>query len=137
MEWLASDGFDSRIINGDKITLNHSNIKLASESFERAGRWIKSKLTSTSVLDDNELSVENKFINGKVVFVRLWNGNYARLLKKSVGKNGWEIGISYLPKGKKSKAATVGGWGLSISEFSSEKKNMCRKNTSVQALHIL
>ncbi len=136
MEWMGSDGLSSRIIDGDKVTLDESNIKLVSESFERVGGWIKDEVSSPNVLSYNELSVMKKFNEGKVLFARLWNGNYDTVQNYAKAK-GWDIGVSYLPKGKTNKAATIGGWGVSIGAFSEEKGNTCRKTNAVKALQLL
>ena len=42
-----------------------------------------------------------------------------------------------MPKGKKFKAATLGGWGIAVNSFTPSKKNLCRKATSAEALHML
>ena len=42
-----------------------------------------------------------------------------------------------MPKGKKFKAATLGGWGVAVNNFTSSKGNLCRKAASAEALHML
>ena len=42
-----------------------------------------------------------------------------------------------MPKGKKFKAATLGGWGVAVNTFTSSKGNLCRKAASAEALHML
>ena len=39
----------------------------------------------------------------------------------------WDIGVSFMPKGNVMKAATLGRWGLSVSNFNKESSNYCRK----------
>ena len=50
MEWIGSDGIESQIIDGDKVTLNQQDIEIASRSLERVARWIESNITHPQVL---------------------------------------------------------------------------------------
>ena len=131
MEWLASDGITSRIIDGDKITLD---IDESIPSFDRVRRWLSSSMTRSDVLSANEITVKKKFEAGEVVFARLWSGMYDGVVKTVGATNPtWKIGVSFLPKGKYGKkAATLGGWGITMSKF--DGTNLCRKQNSLQAL---
>eukprot|EP00943_MAST-04B_sp_MAST-4B-sp1_P002360 g2360.t1 len=133
MEWLASDGITSRIIDGNKVTLIVN--KTTVESFNRAKRWIGT-ISSPDVVQGNEITVKDKFESGKALFVRLWSGMYDGV-KKAIDSNhpSWDIGVSFLPKGKKVKAATLGGWGISISDFKPGNGNNCRKENALTALN--
>ena len=70
MEWIGSDGIESQIIDGDKVTLNQQDIEIASRSLERVARWIESNITHPQVLNNAELDVRQRFIDGNAVFVR-------------------------------------------------------------------
>jgi trehalose/maltose transport system substrate-binding protein len=137
MEWIASDGVTSRIIDDDKITLvvNETTVK----SFERVASWIGT-ITSKDVIEGDEMTVKNKFETGKALFVRLWSGMYdgvAKAVAENNKKDGttWDIGVSFMPKGNVMKAATLGGWGLSVSNFNKESSNYCRKKNALTALN--
>ena len=42
-----------------------------------------------------------------------------------------------MPRGKKFKAATLGGWGVALTTFTSSKGNLCRRDIAAEALHLL
>ena len=133
MEWLASDGITSRIIDGDKITLD---IDESIPSFDRVRRWLSSSMTRSDILSANEITVKKKFEAGEVVFARLWSGMYDGVVKTIGATNPtWKIGVSFLPSGGGGggmKAATLGGWGITMSKF--DGTNLCREQNSLQAL---
>ena len=111
MEWFASDGLNSSIIEDDKIVLNKMNRDIAIKSFERVAGWIsESKITSAKVIEDTEDSVKQRFVDGEILFLRTWNGHYDIIQKdiqRNNQKNGleipMEIGVSFLPRGNKLK----------------------------------
>ena len=70
MEWIGSDGIESQIIDGDKVTLNQQDIEMASRSLERVARWIESNITHPQVLENTELDVRQRFVDGNAIFVR-------------------------------------------------------------------
>ena len=70
MEWIGSDGIESQIIDGDKVTLNQQDIEMASRSLERVARWIESNITHPQVLENIELDVRQRFVDGNAIFVR-------------------------------------------------------------------
>ena len=65
MEWIASDGVESRIIDGEKITFDQESIDLASHSLERVARWLEKKITLPSVSSSTEIIGRDDFVNGK------------------------------------------------------------------------
>ena len=70
MEWIASDGVESRIIDGEKITFDQESIDLASHSLERVARWLEKKITLPSVSSSTEIIGRDDFVNGKTLFFR-------------------------------------------------------------------
>ena len=73
------------------------------------------------------LKKKKKFEAGEVVFARLWSGMYDGVVKTVGATNPtWKIGVSFLPSGGGGggmKAATLGGWGITMSKF--DGTNMC------------
>jgi trehalose/maltose transport system substrate-binding protein len=70
MEWIASDGVESRIIDGEKITFDQESIDLASHSLERVARWLEKNITLPSVSNGTEIIGRDDFVNGKTLFFR-------------------------------------------------------------------
>ena len=69
---------------------------------------------------------------------RTWNSHYQFIKVKTEAKHaGAKVGVSFLPRGKKFKAATLGGWGLAVNKFNLSKGNECRKSTSAKSLRAL
>ncbi len=87
MEWIGSDGIESQIIDGDKVTLNQQDIEIASRSLERVARWIESNITHPQVLNNAELDVRQRFIDGNAIFVRYVSFKSTELRHKLISNN--------------------------------------------------
>ena len=65
MEWIVSDGVESRIVDGEEVTFDQASIDLARHSLERVARWLEKNITLPSVLNNTEIIGRDDFVNGK------------------------------------------------------------------------
>ena len=115
LEWITSYGGGSIIDKSGNITINNAN---AAKALDTAASWIGT-ISPQGVLNYGEEDARGVFQNGKAVFMRNWP--YAWSLGQSADSPIKDkIGVSALPKGGTggSKAATLGGWQLSVSKYS-------------------
>jgi trehalose/maltose transport system substrate-binding protein len=113
LEWQVShDG--GRIIEPDgAITINNPG---AVAAFERAAGWVGTISPPDSVEYDEQISTA-AWLNGNAAFMRNWPyvihiGNNDDTLKG-------RFGITVLPTDGETRAATLGGWALMVSKYSS------------------
>jgi trehalose/maltose transport system substrate-binding protein len=126
LEWQVAEG-GGRIIEEDRtISVNNPQVV---RTWERAARWVGT-ISPPGVVAYREWDATNVWSAGKAVFLRTWESSYflrrwagvpmkeaVAGLTKSEG-----VGITCVPGGKSGRAATLGGFGLSISRSSSHPR---------------
>jgi trehalose/maltose transport system substrate-binding protein len=114
LEWQISEG-GGRVIEADgTISVNNPD---AIRSWQRAAHWI-GWISPPSVTSLQEWDAINAFYYaGTSAFFRGWARSYL-LSVRDIPSIRDKIGISSVPEGKNSQAATLGGFGLGLSRSS-------------------
>ena len=127
MEWLASDGITSRIIDGDKITLD---IDESIPSFDRVRRWFSSSMTRSDILFTNEITVKKSSRQEKL-YLSSWSGMYDGVVK-TIGATNLHGKLEHPSYQENGRGQQDWGWGITMSKF--DGPILCRKQNSLQAL---
>lgn len=113
LEWQFSNG-GGNFINGEgQPNLTSTE---AVKAFERAAGWLKS-ISPTQVLTYDEEDSRVVWQNGNGVFLRGWS--YVNGLAKTDEDISSKFAVAPLPQGPAGRAATLGGWQLMVSRYSS------------------
>ncbi len=113
LEWQASHGGGQIIEPDGTITVNNP---AAIAAFERAAGWVGTISPPDSVEYDETLS-RAAWQNGNAAFMRNWP--YAFHLSDNDNTLKGRFDIAVLPADGVNRAATLGGWGLMVSKYSS------------------
>lgn len=111
LEWQVAEG-GGRIIEDDRtISVNNPH---AIRAWQRAAHWV-GWISPPSVTSYEEWDAINMFFSGKAAFFRGWAGSYVLGFG---GKpiDGNKFGITYVPGGNGGRAATLGGFGLGVTQ---------------------
>ena len=119
LEWQVGEG-GGRIIEADN-TISVNNPK-AIRTWQRAAHWI-GLISSPNVVSYEEWDAVNAFYLGKAAFFRGWARSYNMSVEaeanpaiRDTAKIGSRrIGITSVPAGNATQAATLGGFGLGVS----------------------
>jgi trehalose/maltose transport system substrate-binding protein len=114
LEWQVSEG-GGRIIEADgTISVNNPD---AIHSWQRAAHWI-GWISPRSVTSLQEWDAINDFYHtGTSAFLRGWARTYLLSVRDNPSIRD-QIGMTNIPAGKNTQAATLGGFGLGISRSS-------------------
>ncbi|HMG22832.1 MAG TPA: ABC transporter substrate-binding protein [Kofleriaceae bacterium] len=116
LEWIASSGGGTVVEPDGKISIDNPK---AVKAIELAASWF-GEITPTGALNFEEEESRTVFQSGNAVFMRNWPYAWAAAQDaKSPIKD--KVGVAALPRGEGDDthpAATLGGWDLSVSKFS-------------------
>ncbi len=115
MEWQRGEGV-SLIEKSGKVCADNAAAEYA---IRRARSWI-GKISPPSVVEYEEEDASNFWLAGSAAFARGWPSLYA-LSNESSSLSG-KFGTALLPGGRKGRASTFGGMGLSVSRYSLHPK---------------
>ena len=136
LEWQISHGGGRLIEPEGVITVNNPQTVAA---FKRAVRWIGtiSPVTVTEPGSGNEMfsfNDWNEWVAGNVMFMRNWVGFSGERVDNLKGKG--QLGLTRLPSGGASSAATLGGQQIAISKYARHPRaaiELVRYATSLKA----
>jgi trehalose/maltose transport system substrate-binding protein len=120
LEWVASFGGGTIVGSDGKVTINNPG---AAAALDLAATWMGT-ITPPGVLNYEEEESRGLFQSGKAVFMRNWPYAY-QLSQAADSPIKDKVGMTTLPKGAGAEArgaATLGGWNLSVSKFSTHPK---------------
>ena len=116
LEWVASFGGGEIVDKAGNVTINNPG---AAKALDTAASWIGT-ISPGGVLNYGEEDSRGVWQNGKAAFMRNWP--YAWSLGQAADSPiKGKIGVAALPAGTGAgakKAATLGGWQLSVSKYS-------------------
>jgi trehalose/maltose transport system substrate-binding protein len=120
LEWVSSFGGGTIVGSDGKVTINNPE---AAAALDLAASWIGA-ITPPGALNYEEEESRGIFQSGKAVFMRNWPYAY-QLSQADNSPIKDKVGMTTLPKGSGAAghpAATLGGWNLSVSKFSTHPK---------------
>lgn len=120
LEWVASFGGGTIVGSDGKITINNPE---AAAALDLAATWIGT-IAPAGVVSYEEEESRAIFQSGNAVFMRNWPYAYKPAQEPDSPIKD-KVGMTVLPKGAGPGgrgAATMGGWGLSVSKFSRHPK---------------
>jgi trehalose/maltose transport system substrate-binding protein len=120
LEWQAAEAGGRIIEADDTISVNNPNTIRA---WQRAAHWIGT-ISSPNVISYQEWEAINAFYSGKATFFRGWASSYFLAVEAEANPairdtakiDSSKIGIIAIPSGKGGQAATLGGFGLGVSQ---------------------
>ncbi|HEX3761388.1 MAG TPA: ABC transporter substrate-binding protein [Kofleriaceae bacterium] len=116
LEWVASYGGGTIVEPDGKISIDNPK---AVAAIELAGSW-PGTISPIGVLNFEEEEARSTFQTGNAVFMRNWPYAWATAQEPTSPVKD-KVGVAALPKGDADDAhpaATLGGFGLSVSKFS-------------------
>lgn len=119
LEWISSFSGGQIIEPDGTITVNNEK---AVRALEMASSWIGT-ISPKGVLAHKEEDTRGIWQTGHAVFMRNWSYNYGLSDGESSAVRG-RFDIAVLPSGdaESSTAATLGGWNVAVSKFSTKKE---------------
>jgi trehalose/maltose transport system substrate-binding protein len=137
LEWQAAEGGGHIIEPDGKISVNNPNVIRA---WERAAHWVGS-ISPASVVSYTATDAENKFwVSGEAAFQLSWAIVYEIFATDKPFRD--QAGVTSVPAGKSARVATIGGYGLGISRFSTHPVEsvkfiqfLLRKQAEFRATH--
>ena len=116
LEWQVGEGGGHIIEADNTISVNNPD---AIRSWQRAAHWI-GRISSPKVTSYEEWDAIYTYYLGNAAFYRGWAQSYFRKVQDNPSDAGW-IGITDVPGGKAGHAATLGGFGLGVSQSSAHR----------------
>lgn len=117
LEWQAAEG-GGRIIEDDQ-TISVNNPR-AIRAWQRAAHWVGS-ISPPAVVGYRQWDSLNVWTAGNAAFMRHWTSAYVdSQVAGSQIRNKFDVTL--LPGGASGSVGTLGGWGLSVSRFSSHPR---------------
>ncbi|HEY6173363.1 MAG TPA: ABC transporter substrate-binding protein [Kofleriaceae bacterium] len=116
LEWVASFGGGTIVETDGKISIDNPKAVIA---LELAASW-PGTIAPVGVLNFEEEEARTAFQSGNAVFMRNWPYAWATA-QEATSPVKDKVGVAALPKGDGEgarRAATLGGWDLSVSKFS-------------------
>jgi trehalose/maltose transport system substrate-binding protein len=115
LEWQVSNGGGSVVNPDGAISVNNS---ATIDAFERAAGWVDT-ISPPGVLSYQEEDARGVWHAGNAAFMRNWPYAYSTSLEsEAIGDN---FDVAPLPAGEAdSGAATLGGWHIGVSRYSSQ-----------------
>lgn len=120
LEWQLAEGGGPIIEADNTISVNNLN---TIRSWQRAAHWI-GWISTPNVTSYQEWDAVNAFYTGKAAFFRGWARSYFLSVEaeadpaiRDISKiSTSKVGIAGVPGGKAAQAATLGGFGLGVSQ---------------------
>src|SRR5580698_7507165 len=116
LEWQAAEGGGHIIESDGKISVNNPNVI---HTWERAAHWLGS-ISPPSVVSYTATDAENKFwVSGEAAFLL----SHAIVYEIFAADKPFRdlAGVTSVPAGKSARVATIGGYALGISRFSTHR----------------
>jgi trehalose/maltose transport system substrate-binding protein len=137
LEWQAAEGGGHIIESDGKISVNNANVIRA---WERAAHWV-GWISPPSVVSYTATDAENKFwVSGEAAFLLSHAIVYEIFAVDKPFRD--QGGVTSVPAGTSARVATIGGYALGISRFSTHQAEavefirfLLRKNAEFRATH--
>ncbi len=137
LEWQAAEGGGHIIEPDGKISINNANVIRA---WERAAHWV-GKISPPSVVSYSATDAENKFwVSGEAAFLLSHAIVYEIFAEDKPFRD--RAGVTSVPAGNRARVATIGGYALGISRFSTHRAEavkfiefLIRKRAEFRAVH--
>jgi trehalose/maltose transport system substrate-binding protein len=137
LEWQAAEGGGHIIESDGKISVNNPNVIHA---WERAAHWV-GWISPPSVVSYTATDAENKFwVSGEAAFLLSHAIVYEVFAQDKPFRD--QAGVTSVPAGKSARVATIGGYALGISRFSTHRAEavkfiqfLLRKHAEFTATH--
>lgn len=114
LEFIGSYG--GTVVDGDgNITINNEGVRKALTQMKAI---VDSGIVPANFNAFQENECTNMFTSGEAVFMRNWPGTYAQATNPKDSKVAENVGVTVLPAGDTTNAATLGGWGWMINRHS-------------------
>jgi len=121
LEWSASDGGGTMVEPDGTISINNPK---AAAAIDRAARWMGT-ITSSDALSMDEEGARIAFQGGHAAFMRNWTYAYAYMNQGDSGVRG-KFAVTQIPAGETGHRATLGGWQLAVSRYSTHTAEATR-----------
>jgi len=117
LEWVASYGGGSIVEPDGSVSINNEH---AVTALKMGASWVGT-ISPRGVLSYKEEEARGIFQSGNAAFMRNWTYVNALLGGDDSAVKG-KYGIAALPAGSAGSVSTIGGWGSSVSKFSTKQE---------------